>query len=40
MENKPGYQRGKEKQRDKLGVWDWHIHTAVYKIDNEQGPTE
>ena len=19
---------------DRLGVWDWHIHTTVYKIDN------
>ena len=19
---------------DKLGDWDWHIHTTVYKIDN------
>ena len=25
--------------RDKLGVWDKHIHTTVYKIDNQQGPT-
>ena len=23
----------------RLGVWDEHIHTAVYKIDNEQGST-
>ena len=20
--------------RDKLGDWDWHIHTTIYKIDN------
>ena len=19
---------------DELGVWDWHIHTTMYKIDN------
>ena len=25
--------------RGKLGVWDWHIHTTMYKIDNQQGPT-
>ena len=25
------YQRGKE--RHKLGVWDYQIHTAIYKID-------
>ena len=22
--------------RDRLGVWDWHVHTAVFKIDNQQ----
>ena len=26
-------------RRDKLGVWGQHIHTTVYKIDNQQGPT-
>ena len=31
-----GYQRGKVRGRDKLGVWDGHIQT---KIDNQQGPT-
>ena len=25
--------------RDKLGVGDQHIHTTIYKIDNQQGPT-
>ena len=25
--------------RDKSGVWDWHIHTTIYKIDKQQGPT-
>ena len=25
--------------RDKLGVWDYHRHTTIYKIDNQQGPT-
>ena len=24
---------------DALGVWDYHIHTTIYKIDNQQGPT-
>ena len=32
------YQRGKE-GRDKLGVWDERMHTTVYKIDKQQGPT-
>ena len=38
IENKHSYQRGKV-GRDKLGDWDWHIHTTIYKIDNQQGPT-
>jgi len=25
--------------RDRLGVWGQHAHTAVFKIDNQQGPT-
>ena len=33
-----GYQRGKVTGKDKLGVWDWNIHTIVFKIDNQQGP--
>ena len=27
-----GYQ---EEERDRLGVWDWYVHTAVFKIDNQ-----
>lgn len=23
----------------KLEVWDWHTHTTIYKLDNQQGPT-
>ena len=34
-----GLQRGKGGGGDKLGVWDQQIHTTVYKIDKEQGPT-
>ena len=26
-------------ERDGLGVWDGHVHTAMFKIDNQQGPT-
>ena len=29
-----GYQGAKVEGRDKLGDWDGHIHTTVYKIDN------
>ena len=25
--------------RERLGVWDGHAHTAIFKIDNQQGPT-
>ena len=30
--------KGKER-RVKLGVWDQHIHTTIYKTDKQQGPT-
>ena len=33
-----GYQQGSVGGRDRLGVWDWHILTAIFKIDNKQGP--
>ena len=26
--------RGKVGGKNKLGDWDWHIHTTIYKIDN------
>ena len=25
--------------RDNQGVWDRHVHTAIFKMDNQQGPT-
>ena len=25
--------------RDKLGVWDSQVHTAIFKTDNQQGPS-
>ena len=24
---------------NRQGVWDGHVHTAVFKTDNQQGPT-
>ena len=33
VENKLMVTRGKW-GKDKLGDWDWHIHTSIYKIDN------
>ena len=29
---------GKMRARDSLGVWEGHVHTAVFKMDNQQGP--
>ena len=26
-------------ERDSQAVWEGHIHTAVFKMDNQQGPT-
>ena len=25
--------------RNRLGILDWHEYTAIFKIDNQQGPT-
>ena len=33
------YQGERVQGRDRLGIWDWHVHTTIYKIDNQQGPT-
>ena len=32
---------GRREGGDRLGVgvWDGHVHTAIFKIDNQQGPT-
>ena len=27
-------------ERNRLGLWDRHVHTALLKADNQQGPTE
>ena len=24
---------------DNQGVWDGHVHTAIFKMDHQQGPT-
>ena len=34
---KHGYQR-KKGGGEINWVWDWHIHTTIYKIDNPQRP--
>ena len=33
-----GYQRG-NRGGDKLGVWDEHLYTSMYKINKQQAPT-
>ena len=33
-----GSQKGKVEGGDKLGVWNEHKHTTVYKIDHQQRP--
>ena len=32
-----GYQEGRVWRRDTLGVWYWHIHTAIFKRNNWHG---
>ena len=40
LENKLMISRvGRGKGRGRLGVWSWHVHTAIFKVDNQQGPT-
>ena len=37
-----GYQKAggrRVRGKPKLGVWDGHIHTAIFKIDNQKGHT-
>ena len=39
IENKPVVTKGEREGKDKLGIWDYHIHTTIYKTGNQQGPT-
>ena len=29
----------KDQGRDSYGVWDGLVHTAIFKMDNQKGPT-
>ena len=29
---------GKDRRRGKYGVWEGHVHTAIFKVNNQQGP--
>ena len=33
------FPRGKDGGRNSQVVWDCHVHTAIFKMDNQQGPT-
>ena len=26
-------------ERNSYGIWDGHVHIAIFKMDNQQGPT-
>ena len=39
LENELKLPRGKGGVRDSQGVWNGHRHTAVFTMDNPQGPT-
>ena len=34
-----GCQGKRMKGRDTQGIWDQFLHTAIFKMDNQQGPT-
>ena len=38
FKNKHNYQRGQVGVRDRLGAWDWHMHTVVYGMDGQWKP--
>ena len=38
LENEPMVAGGNDGGKD-TWVWDAHVHTAIFKIDNQQGPT-
>ena len=31
--------KGTGRENDRLEVWDWHMHTEVYRMVGQQGPT-
>ena len=34
-----GFQLGRMGGTKRWGVWDGHVHTAIFKMDNQQVPT-
>ena len=39
MKNRFRVTKGERVGKDRLGAWNEHKHTSIYKIDNQQGPT-
>ena len=39
LENELMVTRGEQCRMDRLGIWDGYVHTAIFKINNQQGPT-
>ena len=39
LENKLMIAGGKNRGRDSQGNWDGHVHTTLFKMDNQQGTT-
>ena len=33
-----GYQRWQAWEKEQTRVWDWHVHSIVYRMDGQQGP--
>ena len=33
-----GYQGERTARRDSQGVWNGHVHSAIFKMDNQLGP--
>ena len=37
-EQTDGHQQRGMRGRDSKGVWDWHVHTAIFKMNNQEFP--
>ena len=31
--------QGKDRRKGQFGNWDGHVHIAIFKLGNQQGPT-
>ena len=39
LENKLMVAGGMDGGRDSQGVWDGHVHSVIFKMEDQQGPT-